>query len=59
MSKIIIELDLEDAKWLDLRLQHEYKAEGFRPHEKRKPQVVSVGEPVQSAIENHMEFENR
>ena len=50
MSSVIIILNEPDAKWLDEFLQSEYKREGFRPHEPRKPELQSVGAAVQAAI---------
>ena len=53
MITIAVNLSPSDAKWLDRFLQDEYKREGFRPNEKRKPEVCSVGEAVQLAIESY------
>lgn len=50
MSNVVVMLSESDAKWLDEFLQAEYKREGFRPHEPRKPEVQSVGAAVQDAI---------
>jgi len=50
-GRVIVDLSLSDAAWLDQWMQDEYKREGFRPHERRKPEVVEVGAAVQAAIE--------
>lgn len=50
MSNVVVTLSESDAKWLDEFLQAEYKREGFRPHEKPKPEVQSIGAAVQRAI---------
>ena len=50
-NRVVIDLSVHDAKWLDVWMQDEFKREGFRPHEPRKPEVVEVGAAVQAALE--------
>lgn len=54
MSNVVVTLSESDAKWLDEFLQAEYKREGFRPHEKPKPEVQSIGSALQRAMAESM-----